>query len=834
MSQLRARLATELKRRVAQHHLVVWQDSDGEYKSAAEDVVPEEAEFQRWDGSWFALRKVVEDRLSAGAPPKMVVYIPVPAAEPDPLLELRAASNDFRLRVGTLARQALGGELSVGRLAEIAREAKTLEEAEQAAAGSATVDVRLATALGPGDPIGQLVKVLAGNLDAAIEAEAAWPSVAGLANRSVGGAYAGLTAGGLRETLVRQLLLAELLDAGVELPASLLSMKGESTAAQQANALEVLERWRTSAKASGSYFDLALQAERDLGIEGALEWQDTLSEIASMPALERLAHRRACELLSEGGTGVQELAASRLAGYWVRQEARDVRPSGTWRDRWVAIDAVAELMQMIQAAHPPGADELLAALRWYAERGHRVDRAHRRMELALTLLPTLEGLEALVVDARSAYEGWLDSVLCNTSDAIQQNGFDVGGLRRLQGISARLPSEGEESIGFILVDALRYEMGIEVAETLRAAGYDASCEPAVAPIPTITRVGMAAAAAGEHDDLALALSSSSRLLATVGGTAVDTVDHRVELLRTRFGKTVDFELSNVLRTGEKELAKRIRGARLVVVRSQEVDAAGESGALAAGWRTFEDVTDLLPRVIARLNVAGVRTVCVAADHGFIALTRSLGADRTTEPPRGGRGELHRRAWIGTGADIPAHSVRVALSQAGIVSDLDIVTPRGLAVFSAPGGRQFFHGGMSPQELLVPTIVATSPQAEGAGTEVSVEVSLDGGAIKTGVFRATITFVAPDLFSSETLVRIVAERPGDRVVARPLSGPGLDEVSGSVRLESAQPASIVFRVTANLTPRDDIRLRVLDARTDRLLAEADAEVAATIVVEDELD
>ena len=233
MSQLRARLSTELKRRVAQHHLVVWQDSDGEYSSAAEDVIPEDAEFQRWDGSWYALRKSVEERLSAGMPPKMVVYIPVPAAEPDPLLELRAASNDFRLRVGTLVRQALGGELAVGRLAEIARDAKTLEEAEQAAAGSATVDVRLATALGPGDPIGQLVKVLAGNLDTAIAAESAWPSVAGLAERNVGGAYAGLAGDRLRETLVRQLLLAELADAGVELPGALLAMGGESSAAQR-------------------------------------------------------------------------------------------------------------------------------------------------------------------------------------------------------------------------------------------------------------------------------------------------------------------------------------------------------------------------------------------------------------------------------------------------------------------------------------------------------------------------------------------------------------------------------------------------------------------------
>lgn len=218
-------------------------------------------------------------------------------------------------------------------------------------------------------------------------------------------------------------------------------------------------------------------------------------------------------------------------------------------------------------------------------------------------------------------------------------------------------------------------------------------------------------------------------------------------------------------------------------------------------------------MIARLNVAGVRTVCVVADHGFIALTRSLGADRTTEPPRGGRGELHRRAWIGTGADVPAGTVCLPLSQAGIVSDLEIVTPRGLAVFTASGGRQFFHGGLSPQELLVPAILANQADAARASADVSVEISIDGDTIKTGVFTATITFAAPDLFTSDMLVRVVAERPGDRIVARLVSGTGLDEASGWLKLETAQPARVAFRVTANLSPNDDVRVRVLDARTD---------------------
>ena len=833
MSALRERLAAELRRRIAQHHLVVWQDSDGEYRTVAAELVPDEAEFERWDGSWYALRKQVEGRLSAASPPKLVVYVPVPAVEPDPLLELRAAASDFRLRVGTLVRQALGGELAAGRLAEIAREAKTLEEAEQAATGSATVDVRLAAALGPGDPIGQLVKVMGATHDDAIDTEAAWPSVAQLAEQAIGGAYGDRTAAALREALARHLLLAELLEAGVELPSSLALTLGQLSHAQATSAVELLERWRGSPRASQSYVELALQAERDLGLEGALEWQEALSSVGSTAALERVAHRRACELLAADAAAAKELAAARLAGYWVTEEARDIRPSGTWRDRWVAVAAIADVLAASAAERVATGPTLQHLLHWYVDHGHRVDRAHRRMELALTLLPTLEDLEPLVVRARAAYEDWLDNVLCSVSDGIRTHGFDMGAFRPVKGVSSMLPAEGDGPVGYILVDALRYEMGLEVAEALRAAGHEVTCQPAVAPLPTITGVGMAAAAAGEHDDLAVDLGAANRLTVRVGGTPIEGVAHRLELLRSRFGKTVDFELSSLLRTGEQELAKRIRGARLVVVRSQEVDAAGESGALAAGWRTFEDVTDLLPRVIARLNVAGVRTICVTADHGFIALTRSLGADRTTDPPRGGRGELHRRAWIGSGADVPEHALRVPLSEAGIVSDLEIATPRGLAVFSTAGGRQFFHGGMSPQELLVAAVVATSPETERRGIDVSVEIALDGGSIRTGVFRATVTFVAPDLFSSETDVRVVAERSGDRVVARPLSGAGLDPETGAVRLESAQHISLVFRVTANLRPEDDVRLRVLDTRTDRLLAETAAPVAANILVEDEL-
>ena len=48
------------------------------------------------------------------------------------------------------------------------------------------------------------------------------------------------------------------------------------------------------------------------------------------------------------------------------------------------------------------------------------------------------------------------------------------------------------------------------------------------------------------------------------------------------------------------------------------------------------------------------------------------------------------------------------------SDLDIATPWTFACFKSKGGaRAYFHGGLSPQELIIP-VVAMTPTAPGAG------------------------------------------------------------------------------------------------------------------------
>jgi len=307
------------------------------------------------------------------------------------------------------------------------------------------------------------------------------------------------------------------------------------------------------------------------------------------------------------------------------------------------------------------------------------------------------------------------------------------------------------------------------------------------------------------------------------------------VLKRAFPRTwqpANLDLNEASQKGEKALRNAIGDSDLVLIRSQEVDAAGESGLLSVAWTHFQSVIDLLASVIARLAQCGIDRVVISADHGFIALSRDLDTHRLVDAPAGVMGATKRRVFIGRGGAPNEATVRVPLASCGITGDLDLVVPRGLAVFRAGGSKQFFHGGLSPQELVVPVIVVDLAQAPQPQI-LSVEISIAGGRITTGVFAAHLVFEG-DLFASDVVVRVVAGAGGGVTVARVVSGDGYNPDTGSVTVSAGQPSILTFQITKNLGQHTEVDLQVLDARTGRKLASSSAPVSSSIVVEDELD
>ena len=244
------------------------------------------------------------------------------------------------------------------------------------------------------------------------------------------------------------------------------------------------------------------------------------------------------------------------------------------------------------------------------------------------------------------------------------------------------------------VDALRYELGVDLAEALKPVAADVAVHAAVAAAPTITPVGMAGLLPGAAAQLRVGLNGD-KITVSLGGTEVKDVAGRRDLLRARHGAVADLDLNDAAQKGEKALSHAIGDAGLVLLRSQEVDAIRRVRHAVGRVVALRNRDQPAGSVIARLAQVGVERVVISADHGFIALGQDIGAQRVVDPPSGATGTIKRRVFVGRGGVPDPATVRVALADCGVTSDLDIVVPRGLAVFRAGGGRQFFHGGLSP-------------------------------------------------------------------------------------------------------------------------------------------
>lgn len=832
---LRDHLAAELAKKVSQRGVVVWQDTDREYAGVAATVCPPDARFAAYADSWYALRRDVESLLGGDTPPRLVVYAPGPSPVDDPLEEIRAAGVRFAIRLETLVKNALKGELSEQRLAEIGGQARTLAEAESAVGGDAGGDVRLIGILGASDTRTMALRILTGERAEALDDQGGWTAAAELLARQIGGSIGGEW-DDLRRAALRQMALTEIAVATNSLPDALVPAWKAVDAEQRKRTAEWLQAWQTSAGWREDYGAVAHLVDDDLTLTTALPWADGLMDCSATPALEEVAFREAVRRLANDDTpGAAVLAGHRLKmSPWVQPQG----PAGDgWASiaaRWRAVKATADLRTAVSTVHAPAhlsAGELLS---WYVDGGWEVDRAHRVLEIARNDLRVLGDLEPAFTAARVAHEEWLEKTLLAFTTAIERDGFDVGGLVRQGDIHDKWVRDAGAPVAYVWVDALRFELATDLADGLRADGHTVELHAAVAAVPTITPVGMANLTPGAGAGLSLELDGSD-LAIRVDGSKVATVPDRVARLRAAHGdKVLDRTLEVVAGQGEKELKRALGDADLLLVRSQELDAAGESGMLNAAWAQFSAVVDLLRNLVARLGQAGVRRIVIAADHGFVTLSRGLEANRSIDPPPGGTGHLHRRGWVGKGASTTESTLRVSLASTGVPSDVDLIVPRGLAVFRAGGSKQFFHGGLSPPELVVPVIVVDTEPAL-APKQLQVDVSVAGGRITTGAFAATVGF-AGDLFTSEITVRVVAKgAKGSDVVARVVSGDGYDAATGSVALRADGPSPVLtFQVTANLERDTTVEIEVLDARTGVRLGGAEANVSAKIVVEDELE
>ncbi|MBK9750786.1 MAG: hypothetical protein IPO91_29045 [Chloroflexi bacterium] len=264
---------------------------------------------------------------------------------------------------------------------------------------------------------------------------------------------------------------------------------------------------------------------------------------------------------------------------------------------------------------------------------------------------------------------------------------------------------------------------------------------------------------------------------------------------------------------------------MVLITSQEIDESGETDAESARLQ-MDNVLRQLQQALRILVRCGIQTIVLTADHGHL-FGEMLGDDMRIEAPGGDTAALHRRAWVGQGGTQHDAVLRTQLSKLGMNSDLEIVVPYGFGVFPVQGGAsRYFHGGLSPQELIIPLLTLTSTLKASAKSNADIQWELKLGAQKLGrFFSVQVTGRSAGLFPPELpTVRAELRVSGKLISAAVSAGYGYDSSTESVQLRwnedsppAVEPNTITLMVNADPQRGDVGELLLLDAISGVVLA-----------------
>jgi hypothetical protein len=194
-----------------------------------------------------------------------------------------------------------------------------------------------------------------------------------------------------------------------------------------------------------------------------------------------------------------------------------------------------------------------------------------------------------------------------------------------------------------------------------------------------------------------------------------------------------------------------------------------------------------------------------------------------EAPGGKVEDLHRRVWIGVGGTSESSYLRTSLSSLGIESEFDIATPWTFACFkSKGGGRAYFHGGLSPQELIIPVVVMSS-KSKPTTPKTGIQWTLTPGTAKltTRFFSVQIAGHQSELSLLDfepPKVRIEI-RANKKCVSMPVSASyGFEDATGEVKLKISEadskriePNTVTVMLTDEISHKS-VGVHLLDATT----------------------
>ena len=794
--------------------LVVWYDPEQAYGEAATELTLPKTTVARYDSSFIKLRHEIDHLLNDGQPPRLVVYVPMERTKTSSaLIELEYAGVVMQprqqppacnTRLSVVGRNALKPILGEDQVSEIERqvEAGKLSLADLNSLAEQGIDIStgvLKLIFGTANPQEVALAFLHSEQhDEEVSKKEAQKELRHLLQLSFDIELPAAEAlSDWRVKLGRHVLLTDLF-ASIknQAPSSLSSVSVAHSTGGIDACVRMTRTWRNSREHRDSYVAAADKTEQELALDQLELPVEPLKENETFLCVERalLSHVEV-ELLKTATPALLQLAEYRLSRFWA-----DVIPA--IQAQWALTSSAAEVLieaDRVGKAIKKAPTTVPALVKAYADDDEPwclLDTHHRHMEsrkynFEFAASNDHHGLEKLITKAEQRYTEVGSELSKHFITHFQNAHHPIKGLLRQRDIFEKQvkPLLSEGKVAYVWVDALRFEMARELCRLLKD-DFTLEIQPAIGTMPTITEIGMASLLPKAHEAAKVVAVGGGKLALEVGGRVIKDRKDRVAFLKEYAGVSVfDAKLDDLLPKPSKKVKDGIQANQLILITSQEIDELGEADNMAQARLQIDGVLSHLRRGVRVLADHGIKTIVLVADHGHL-FADEIGEDMKIEAPGGKVEDLHRRVWVGVGGTSEPSYLRTSLTSLGVDSEFDIATPWTFAVFkSKGGGRAYFHGGLSPQELIVPVVVMHST-AKTSAPSTGIQWTLTPGTAKltTRFFSVQIAGNQSEssLFGFEPPKVRIELRANKKCVSMPVSASyGFEDATGEVKLKISE-------------------------------------------------
>jgi len=723
------------------HPILVWYDEDGSFKDVIFDCIPEGVNFLPYTGSYLVIRAKIE-REDPEFKRKWLIYVPEKPVEPSWIRDYelfgkkvemnleKLLVNYFRLESDLELKDLLAGErgrLLASKWEEVMGSVKIPLRKEQVINGLLSIAFNLGInfslgraileyvtytmpkqellRLGLHDVFVKMVKTKLG-LDIKVEPER------------------------FEEALASALLFSELVyyskGLGERKFSNLLPKKDKIEIWAK-----LAREWLEHGNLKHGFINWSKELAKKYDLKSELYSVEKLLNVMSFSAVDEALLEELKARISTGPEAyrknlgvIEKVAIAREKSPWAIRGKINV---------WQIIKLSSQLYSLAERSISLMLKNKLDAgslLHNYAIGGWwRIDSLYRK------LFAQLENVEeelwkTFVKPSFNLYTSWIRMFTEQFSKAVEGlKEWKIEGFLNQQDFWNKIVEKSDKPLAVFLVDALRYELAKEIEKELSKKGYEIKLIPMLSSLPSITEVGMASLL--PHASLT-AKVEKGKLSVFIDKILVGRRETRQKFLEEKYGKKVlILDLNEILKLGPRNLKEKMKGYDYIVVMDRDIDLAG-TYLLEISPSLFQDLTGKIIECADVLHKSGLKTVVISTDHGFLLIPKE---EVNVVEGLKAEEEVDKKRRYAIGKVFPHPSlILFKLKQAWLEGEGEVAFPRGLSCLSAPGPVPIFlHGGLSPQENCIATIISRA-KIEVGKVKVKAEIPDE---ITTAIFLVNL-------------------------------------------------------------------------------------------------